>query len=89
MRMQPEPNISTTALDDGGLVLLSERSGKLYRCNATAAAMWTALGRHDGHLDTVAQSVADLHHADTARVRADLDVLAEQWRQAGLVRAEP
>lgn len=88
MRIRPEPSISTTSLDDGGLVLLSERSGKLYRCNATAAAMWAALGRHDGQLDAAALSVADLHRADPARVRADLDLLIDRWRQAGLVRVE-
>jgi hypothetical protein len=87
--MQPESNIRTTALDDGGLVLLSERSGTLYRCNATAADMWAALGRHAGEVDAAARSIANLYHADPTRVRADLDRLIERWQQAGLVRAEP
>lgn len=54
MCIRPEPSITTTPMDDGGLVLLSERSGKLYRCNATAAAMWTALRQHDGQPDAAA-----------------------------------
>lgn len=36
MRYRPEAGVTTTPMDDGGLVLLSERSGRLYRCNPTA-----------------------------------------------------
>lgn len=89
MRFRPEPGITATEMDDGGLVLLSERSGKLFRCNATAATMWAALWEHDGHLDSAATSIAEHYRgADPARVRADLDVLVERLRQAGLVRAD-
>ena len=88
MRFRPEPNIITTPMDDGGLVLLAQRSGTLFRCNATAAAMWTALCQHDGQLDAVAGSLAERYPAHAARVRADLDLLVEALRRAGLVRAD-
>jgi hypothetical protein len=75
-------------MPDGVLVLLSERTGKLYCCNATAAAMWVALDEHDGQLDAVVTTVAEQHQANPARVRADLDQLVEEWEKAGLVRSE-
>lgn len=89
MRYQPEVGVTTTLMDDGGLVLLSERSGKLYRCNHTAATMWTDLHQHDGRPDAAAVAVAGQYDTELARVRADLDVLVDELRRAGLVRAEP
>lgn len=89
MRYRPEVGVTTTLMDDGGLVLLSERSGKLYRCNPTAAAMWTALHQHDGLPDAATVAVAGQYDTELARVRADLDALIEELRQAGLMRAEP
>jgi hypothetical protein len=88
VRLRPEPSIRTTSMDDGGLVLLCERSGTLYRCNTTATALWTALHEHDGHADAAAQSVAEQYRTDPARVRADLHRLIDAWRKAGLVRAD-
>jgi hypothetical protein len=76
-------------MDDGGLVLLREKSGKLYRCNPTAAAMWTALHEHDGQPDAASRSVAELYGTGPAQVRADLDLLLADLQRAGLVRAEP
>ncbi|MGH3625654.1 MAG: PqqD family peptide modification chaperone [Sciscionella sp.] len=75
-------------MDDGGLVLLSERSGKLFRCNATAAAMWAALRQYDGQLDAAAGSIAEQYRANAVRVRADLDLLVERLQRAGLVKAD-
>jgi hypothetical protein len=88
VRVRPEPSIKTTPMDDGGLVLLSPRSGRLFRCNATAAAMWAALGMHDGRLDAAAAAVAARYRTGTVYVRADLDVFVERLQRAGLVRTD-
>lgn len=88
MRYRPEAGVTTTPMDDGGLVLLSERSGRLYRCNPTAAAMWTALHQHDGRPDTAAATVAKQYDTEPDRVRADLDALVDELHHASLVRAE-
>jgi hypothetical protein len=76
-------------MPDGGLVLLAEKSGKLYRCNPTAAAMWTALQADDGQPDSASKSVAVEFKAAADQVRTDLDLLLDDLQQAGLVRAEP
>jgi Coenzyme PQQ synthesis protein D (PqqD) len=89
VRYRPESGISSTSMHDGGLVLLREKYGKLYRCNPTAAAMWAALLEHDGHPDIASTSVAELFNAGPERVRADLALLLEDLQRAGLVRAEP
>ncbi|MBI3687090.1 MAG: PqqD family protein [Actinobacteria bacterium] len=89
MRYRPDDGVSSTPMDDGGLVLLREKSGRLYRCNPTAAAMWTALLEHDGQPDAASRSVAERYGTGSARVRADLDVLLADLQRTGLVRAEP
>lgn len=85
MRYRPERGVTATPMDDGGLVLLSERSGKLYRCNLTGAAMWTALIRHDGQPDAAAATVAEQFGTTPARARADLDVWLDEMQRAGLM----
>lgn len=89
MRYRPEVEITTALMDNGGLVLLSERSGKLYRCNSTAAKMWTALHQHGGRPEAAADAVAAQYGTEPARVRADLKALVDELRRAGLVKAEP
>lgn len=89
MRYRREIGITTAHMDDGGLVLLSERSGRLYRCNPTATAMWTALHQHDGRPDAAAAAVAAQYNTEPARVRADLETLVDELRHAGLMKAEP
>lgn len=89
MRYRREVGITTAQMDDSGLLLLSERSGRLYRCNPTAAAMWTALHQHDGQPDAAAVAVAAQYDTKPARVRADLEALVDKLRQAGLMKAEP
>lgn len=89
MRYRPEVGIRAAPMDDGGLVLLSERSGKLYRCSSTAAKMWTALHQHGGRPEAAADAVAAQYDTEPARVRADLNVLIDKLRRTGLVKAEP
>lgn len=72
-------------MDDGGLVLLSERTGKLHRCNATAAALWQALLDFEGHPERAAAEVAARYRVDGRRVSADLRDLLDALQRAGLV----
>lgn len=88
MLVRLESTVSTALMDDGGLVLLCERTGKLHRCNATAATMWTALLHHDGDPEGAASAVASHYGVEPDRVRADLDVLLAGLSQASLVRME-
>lgn len=88
MRYRPEAGVTSTPMDDGGLVLLSERSGRLYRCNSTGAAMWTALCQHDGEPDAAAATVAEHYGTEPARVRADLKTLIDALQRAGLLGVE-
>ncbi|WP_186382676.1 PqqD family peptide modification chaperone [Amycolatopsis rhizosphaerae] len=85
MHVSIEPDVSACSMDDAGLVLLSERTGRLHRCNPTAAAMWTALLDHDGHSEPAAVAVAQRFGTDLARVRADLGALLTSLSRAGLV----
>jgi hypothetical protein len=89
VRVRIQLGVITTIMDDGGLVVLSERSGKLYRCNTTAAALWEALRLHDGSPEVAAEDVAHRYHVDVERVAGDLDTLLTALRQADLVRTEP
>lgn len=89
MRVRIQRGVTTATMDDGGLVLLSERSGKLYRCNTTAAALWEALRLYDGGPEIAAVDVARHYHVDVERVVSDLDKLLTALRQADLVRTEP
>jgi hypothetical protein len=75
-------------MDDGGLVLLCEHTGKLHRCNPTAAAMWAALVDHNGQTNAAVLAVAEQYGMDESRVRTDLDALLGDLRSAGLVRIE-
>lgn len=85
MHYRPEADVTTTSMDDGGLVLLSERSGKLYRCNAIAAAMWTTLVQQDGQPEATAAAVAERYDVAIGRVRSDLDELIDKLRTAGML----
>jgi hypothetical protein len=89
MRIRPEPSVTATVMNDGGMVLLAERGGKFYRCNPTAAAIWSALVRYGGRPDLAAAAVAERYDMGLTRVCADLDVLVGELCRAGLVRAEP
>lgn len=89
MRVRIQPCVITTTMDDGGLVVLCERSGKLYYCNTTAAALWEALQLRDGNPEVAAADVAHRYHVDVERVVSDLDKLLTALRQANLVRTEP
>lgn len=84
-----ESTVSATVLDDGGLVLLCERTGRLHRGNATAATMWAALRNHEGCPDTASRAVADYYNMPLDRVRADLDALVGELIRAGLLGVEP
>ena len=72
-----------------GLVLLCERTGKLHRCNATAAAMWTALVNNAGSLEITAAAIAQRYGMDLVRVRSDLDAFLRELSETGLVRITP
>lgn len=89
MFVRVEPTVSATVLDDGGLVLLCERTGRLHRGNATAATMWAALRDHEGCPDSAARAVADYYGIHLDRVRADLDALVGELSRAGLLGVEP
>lgn len=90
MRVRIQRGVIMTTMDDGGLVVLSERSGKLYRCNTTAAALWEALQLHDGSPEVAIADVADRYRVDVERVASDLDKLLTALCQADLlIRTEP
>lgn len=88
MRVRVEPGVATTALDHGGLVVLSESTGKLHQCNPTAAAIWQAWETHDGDTDAAAAAVARHYCVAAELVLHDMDALLGPLTQAGLVRVE-
>jgi hypothetical protein len=81
-----EPDVSATRMDDDGLVLLAERAGKFYRCNATGADLWAALDQHQGNTQAAAELVADRYGVHIGRVEQDLEEFIGQLRHAGLAR---
>ncbi|PWK83218.1 coenzyme PQQ synthesis protein D (PqqD) [Lentzea atacamensis] len=88
MQVHVERGVNATEMDDGGLILLCERTGKFHRSNGSGAAMWTALASQDGDPDRAAAVIADKYQIDADRARFDLNQFIEQLREARLVRVE-
>lgn len=86
VRVRVEPGISTAATDNGELIVISEATGKLHQCNATAADMWRALVVHEGDVRAAALAVATRHDVEVNVVQADLDALVGKLSLAGLVK---
>jgi hypothetical protein len=86
MRVVFERSLSMTVMDDGGMVVLAQRTGTMYRCNHTAATFWSALERHDGDVAKAADHIAACYGIDLSRAQEDLQVLVDEMRSAGLVR---
>lgn len=84
-----EPGVSAQDTDDGGLILLCERTGKVHKCNVTAGAFWHELDANRGELEPVVTAVATRFGTDVATVRADLDQFVTTLAEAGLIRVEP
>lgn len=85
MRITAEPGVHTTILDDGSLLAVS-RTGKVFRANPTAAAMWTAIVESDGDADQVAEAIANRYGIPGERARSDLATLAGTLHDAQLIR---
>lgn len=88
MRILVERGVNTTTMDDGTMVILSERTGRYHRTNRTGTAMWQALISHEGHPDQAAGAVAEQHGIEVDRVLSDLGRFIEQLHGAGLVRVD-
>jgi hypothetical protein len=89
VRVLVEPGVSAQETDDGGLILLSERTGKVHKCNVTASAFWQELIANEGELEPTSTAIAAWFGTDVATVRADLDTLITTLVKAGLARVEP
>lgn len=85
MRIIAEPGVHTTVLDDGSLLVVS-RTGKVFRANPTAAAMWTAIVESDGGFDQVADVIANRYGIPGERARSDLATLAGTLHDVQLIR---
>jgi asparagine synthase (glutamine-hydrolysing) len=88
VRVLVEPGVSSST-HDGGLVVLSERTGKMHVGNLTTSVMWLALADHDGDVERAATAVARFYGVDHDKVKADLERLVDELAQARLVRTEP
>jgi hypothetical protein len=88
VRLSIEPDVSTTPLEDGGIILLSLRTGKMYRGNPTAATFWSGLEKHDGDVEKAALHAAACYGVGLSRVEDDFRALVDALRAASLLRAE-
>jgi hypothetical protein len=83
MTLQLRADVSTAATDDG-VVLLDERAGRYWQLNPTGALVLQLL--LDGAApQQVAQTLADRQPVSTEQAAADVAVLLERLRAAGLV----
>ncbi|MFH8447319.1 PqqD family protein [Streptomyces sp. NPDC018026] len=89
MAILPNPDVTAVVLEDGCLELHSQQSEKPIRCAPVNTAMWIAMRQHGGHLDTVADLLADLWDVDPGLVRSDLDLWVSELGNAGLVHDAP
>jgi hypothetical protein len=88
VRLSFDPDVSTTSLDDGGIVLLSQRTGKMYRGNATAATFWSALEKHGGDVEKATLHAAACYGVGLSRVEDDFRTLVTALCDASLLRVE-
>ncbi|MBB5152561.1 PqqD family protein [Saccharopolyspora phatthalungensis] len=84
MRIVIEPAVSSVEHGEG-LVLITERTGRCYRCSPSAAALWRALADH-GDPVQAAVEVAEIYGIDQEKIGADLERLVRTLAAAGLVR---
>lgn len=86
--MRPEHGIVAEVTRNGQLVLVSASTGRRYRFDATATAMWIAVQQHDGSVEDAACALAGQWAVDPAKTRRGLYSWMENMLRAGLIRME-
>jgi hypothetical protein len=81
--VKPKPEVVFQEIE-GELVLLDLDAGSYYALDEVGARCWELILEHDD-LDGVVAAMLAEFEVDEATLRADLDVLFGQLRDAGLV----
>ena len=83
MTLQLRADVSTADTGDG-VVLLDERVGRYWQLNTTGAVVLRLL-LNGAAIHQVAQILADRHSVSTKQAAADITVVVDRLRAAGLV----
>jgi len=84
--MAPHPAVETAYLPPEA-VLYDERTGKVFRLNPSASAVWVLLGE-SGDVDAIAAEISEIFEVPVGEVRADVAVAIEQFAAQGLLGTE-
>ncbi|MCX4869828.1 lasso peptide biosynthesis PqqD family chaperone [Streptomyces sp. NBC_00257] len=77
-------NVSATQTEDGGMVLLDQRTGRYWQLNPTGAAI-LGLVLSEGDAQAAVRALVEQHPAAAARIPADVTSLVRMLRDRRLV----
>ena len=82
--VSPHPQVLVQRLPGGEIVLLHMESEVYFGLDAVGARVWEAM-HQTGNLEGAVQSLRDVFEVDEDRLRRDVEALAEDLIEAGLL----